>query len=577
MKTLRVWAPKPSNVVLDLGNQQLPMRPEKGGWWSIGTELLKPGVDYAFRLNGGTPIPDPRSPWQPAGVHRPSRMVDHSAFCWRDLGWNPAPLSTAIIYELHIGTFTPDGTFDAAIKQLSHLTELGITHVELMPVAEFPGDRGWGYDGVDLYAPHHVYGGPDGLKRLVSACHERGLAVILDAVYNHFGPSGNYLTQFGPYHTDHYRTPWGDAVNFDGPGSDEVRRLLCDNALMWLRDYHFDGLRLDAIHAIVDTSAIHFLEQLATEVAALQGALGRRLTLIAESNLNDPRIVRPIEAGYGIDAQWSDDFHHALHACLTGERSGYYVDFGRLADLAKAIRNAYVYDGCYSQYRGRRHGRPPAGVSGHRFLSYSQTHDQIGNRAKGERSSMLMNTNRLKIAAALVMTAPFVPMLFQGEEWGASTPFLYFSGHPEPELAHAVSEGRKREFATFGWNPEEIPDPQAVETFNRSKLDWGELAQAPHADLLQWHRELIRLRRNSSELADGHLDQVVVKFDEDARWLTMSRGAILVAINLAQESRSVPLADHKSCQLLLASSGRILMTRGSVEMPAESAVLMRTS
>jgi maltooligosyltrehalose trehalohydrolase len=332
MNKLRVWAPKPAKLALEIGNQRLPMRPEKSGWWSIETELVAPGVDYAFVLDDGKPLPDPRSPSQPNGVHGRSRIIDHGSFRWSDVHWNPPPLPSAIVYELHIGTFTPAGTFEAAIERLSHLTGLGVTHVELMPVAEFSGDRGWGYDGVDLYAPHHAYGGPDGLKRLIDASHARGLAVILDVVYNHFGPSGNYLAQFGPYQTDHYRTPWGDAVNFDGRGSDEVRRFLCDNALMWLRDYHFDGLRLDAIHAIVDTSSVHFLEQLAAEVAALQAELSRHLTLVAESNLNDPRIVRPIEAGgYGIDAQWSDDFHHALHAWLTGERAGYYADFGSLA------------------------------------------------------------------------------------------------------------------------------------------------------------------------------------------------------------------------------------------------------
>jgi maltooligosyltrehalose trehalohydrolase len=576
MSTLRVWAPRAAAVDLQTGSQRLPMRPEESGWWSIATELAMPGVDYAFVLNGGQPLPDPRSPSQPHGVHGPSRIVDHGSFQWHDVDWNPPPLCSAIVYELHIGTFTPAGSFDAAIERLPHLGELGITHVELMPVAEFSGDRGWGYDGVDLFAPHHVYGGPDGLKRLVDACHGRGLAVILDVVYNHFGPSGNYLAQFGPYQTDHYRTPWGDAVNFDQPGSDEVRRFLCDNALMWLRDYHFDGLRLDAIHAIVDTSAIHFLEQLAAEVAALQARLGRSLTLIAESNLNDPRIVRAVEAGgYGLDAQWSDDFHHALHTVLTGERSGYYVDFGSLAHLAKAIRNAYVYDGCYSAYRGRRHGRSPAAVSGHRFLGYAQTHDQVGNRAKGERTSMLMSVDRLKMAAALVMTAPFVPMLFQGEEWAASTPFLYFSGHPEPQLGRAVSEGRKREFSSFGWNPEEIPDPQALETFIRSKLNWGELAREPHEDLLRWHRELIRLRKQSPELTNGRLEQVVVKFDEDAGWLTMARGSIVVTVNFARAAQSVPLPIPQSCQLLMASCPGVLIDAGSVKMPAESVAIVR--
>jgi maltooligosyltrehalose trehalohydrolase len=576
LEILRVWAPKPAKVELEIVDQRLPMSPQQGGWWSIATDLAAPGADYVFVLDGGRPLPDPRSPSQPYGVHGRSRIIDHGSFVWSDARWNPPPLSSAMIYELHIGTFTPQGTFEAAIERLPHLTDLGVTHVELMPVAEFSGDRGWGYDGVDLYAPHHAYGGPDGLKRLVDACHARGIAVLLDVVYNHFGPSGNYLAQFGPYQTSHYRTPWGDAVNFDRRGSSEVRRFLCDNALVWLRDYHFDGLRLDAIHAIVDSSAVHFLELLAVEVAQLQAQLGRHLSLIAESNLNDPRIVRPIEAGgFGLDAQWSDDFHHALHAWLTGERSGYYADFGSLAQLAKALRNAYVYDGRYSAYRQRHHGRPPVGLSGVRFLGYAQTHDQVGNRAKGERSSMLMSINRLKIAAALVMTSPFVPMLFQGEEWGASTPFLYFSGHPDAELGRAVSEGRKREFSSFGWNPDEIPDPQATETFLRSKLDWSELASEPHADLLRWHRDLIRLRRQSPELTDGCLDRVDVKFDESARWLTMSRGSIVLLINCAQWPQSLPVTNPESHRLLLASHSDIRAGQGEFKMPAESVAIAR--
>jgi maltooligosyltrehalose trehalohydrolase len=572
---LRVWAPNAAKVALEINNQRLPMDSGQKGWWSVDTEHTAPGVDYAIVLDDGQALPDPRSAWQPYGVHGPSRIVDHSTFRWGDEHWNPPPLSSAVIYELHIGTFTPAGIFQSAIERLSHLADLGVTHVELMPVAEFSGNRGWGYDGVDLFAPHHAYGGPDALKTLVDNCHAQGLAVMLDVVYNHFGPSGNYLSQFGSYNTDHYRTPWGDAVNFDGAGSDEVRRFLCDNALMWLRDYHIDGLRLDAIHAIVDTSAVHFLEQLAAEVTALQARLGRHLVLIAESNLNDPRIVRSIDGGgYGIDAQWCDDFHHALHTWLTGERSGYYADFGRLAQLAKALTNGYVFDGCYSEYRKRSHGRPPSGISGACLLGYLQTHDQIGNRANGERSSMLMNVNSLKIAGALVMTAPFVPMLFQGEEWGASTPFLFFSGHPERELGQAVSEGRRREFAEFGWDPDDIPDPQAPDTFIRSKLDWSEIAREPHSELLQWHRDLIRLRRQSPELTDGRLDRVNVKFDEHARWLTMQRGAIELVINFAQHGQKLPLSNAENCRLLLASRSDITIKSRLVEMPPESVAIV---
>jgi maltooligosyltrehalose trehalohydrolase len=420
------------------------------GWWHAHVPSGAPGLDYAFSLDGGEPLPDPRSPWQPRGVHAPSRLVDHQRFSWTDQRWQAPPLGSAVIYELHVGTFSPEGTFDGVIGRLEHLAGLGVTHVELMPVAEFPGVRGWGYDGVDLWAPHHAYGGPDGLKRLVDACHARGLAVLLDVVYNHLGPSGNYLGRFGPYFTSRFRTPWGDAMNFDGAGSDEVRRFVCDNARMWLRDYHVDGLRLDAVHAIADGSAVHILEQLAQEVEKLAASLGRHLVLIAESNLNDPRIVQPPSAGgYGIDAQWNDDFHHALHTVLTGERHGYYADFGRLADLATAFRRGFVYAGEYSVFRDRRHGRPAIGVSGNRFVVSAQNHDQVGNRALGERASLLMSEGRLHIAAALLLTSPFVPMLFQGEEWGASTPFLYFTDHAEPELVEAVRKGRCQEFAAF--------------------------------------------------------------------------------------------------------------------------------
>jgi maltooligosyltrehalose trehalohydrolase len=419
----QVWAPKATTVEIALGSMRIPMMPCAGNWWAVDVQAAGPLTEYAFILDGSRPSSDPRSSWQPHGVHGPSQVIDHQAFAWTDERWQPGPLSSAMLYELHIGTFTPAGTFEAAIERLDHVVELGITHVELMPIAEFSGMWGWGYDGADLYAPHHTYGGPEGLKLLVNACHAKGLAVLLDVVYNHIGPAGNYLERCGPYFTNRHHTPWGQVVNLDGPGSDEVRRFFCDNALMWLRDYHLDGLRLDAVHALMDTSAVHFLEQLAAEVQTLEAHLGRHLVLIAESDLNDPRVVRPSEiGGYGLAAQWSDDFHHALHSVLTGERAGYYGDFGAPADLAQALTKAFVYDGRYSTFRQRRHGRPATGLSGYRFLGYLQNHDQIGNRAKGDRSSHLISTGRLEIAAALVLTSPFVPLLFHGEEWGASTP-----------------------------------------------------------------------------------------------------------------------------------------------------------
>jgi maltooligosyltrehalose trehalohydrolase len=573
---IRVWAPTAHDVQLDLRDERLPMVRADGGWWIVDTPRALPGVDYAFVLDGAEPpLPDPRSSSQPYGVHGRSRIVDHSAFNWTDANWSAPALDSAIIYEMHVGTFTAAGTFEAAIDRLSHLKNLGVTHVELMPVAEFSGDRGWGYDGVDIFAPHHAYGRPDGLKRLVDACHASGLAVLLDVVYNHFGPSGNYLSRFGHYLTHRYATPWGDAINFNERGSDEVRRLFCDNALMWLRDYHFDGLRIDAVHAIVDLSAIHFLEQLASEVALLEKERGRRLVLIAESDLNDPKLVRATElGGYGLNAQWSDDFHHALHTALTAERAGYYADFGSIADLAKALRQAWVYDGRYSNYRGRRHGGSPAGLSGHRFLGYAQTHDQIGNRAKGDRSSHLMSTGRLKIAAALILTSSFVPMLFQGEEWGASTPFLYFTGHEEAELALAVSEGRKREFAAFGWAPDEIPDPQAIETFERSKLNWDELAREPHGEILVWHRDLIRLRARYPELCDGRMDLVGVSFDETAPWLKLTRGRVTVACNLSAAEQSLTIESGASCRIAMASDPRIAVRESRVDLPPDSVAIL---
>ena len=527
-------------------------------------------------LDSDGPFPDPRSPWQPNGVHGLSRAVAHDHFKWNDSGFRAPPLSSAVIYELHIGTFTTKGTFGSAIEKLDHLAQLGVTHVELMPVAAFSGKHGWGYDGVDPFAPHQAYGGPEGLQKLVNACHARGLAVLLDVVYNHLGPSGNYLAKFAHYFNSRYHTPWGWAVNFDGPHSDEVRRYFCDNALMWLRDYHFDGLRLDTVHAIFDMSARPFLEQLRDEVRQISRQTGRPLVVIPESDLNDPRLLWPPErGGYGLDAQWSDDFHHALHAALTGERTGYYADFGALADLAKALQKAYVHDGCYSAFRQRHHGRPPVGLDGHRFLGYAQTHDQVGNRACGERLSHLVGVRRAKVAAALVLTAPFVPMLFQGEEWGASTPFQYFTDHPEPDLAKAVREGRRREIAAFGWKPGDVPDPQAPETFQRSKLNWAELARPPHAGLLEWHSQLLQLRRHEPALTDGRLDLVRARFDKSARWFTLQRGPITVACNLAHQLQRLPLSDGKH-KTLLASDPGIEAAPGGLNLPPDAVAILKS-
>ncbi len=578
MSLFEVWAPAAERVDLVLGDDRRPMlrgagrRSGFGGWWHLEVPDAGPGTDYAFSLDGGEPRPDPRSRWQPAGVHGPSRVVGHG-FEWPDVAWQGLDLPRSVLYELHPGTFTPEGTLDSAIERLDHLVALGVDAVSLMPVNAFPGRHGWGYDGVDLFAVHEAYGGPAALKRFVAACHGLGLGVILDVVYNHLGPSGNYLAEFGPYFTDRYQTPWGDAPNLDGWGSDEVRRFFLDNARMWLRDYRIDGLRLDAVHAIVDTSAVHILEELAAETRALEAELGRPLWLIAESDLNDPRLVRErAVGGYGLDAQWSDDFHHALHAALTGETAGYYGDFGALADIVRALRHAYVYAGRYSAYRGKRHGRAAAGIPGSRFLGYIQTHDQVGNRAVGDRIAALAGLELQKVAAALVLTSPFVPMLFQGEEWAASSPFQYFTDHPDPELGRAVREGRRGEFAAFGWDPEAVPDPQDPATFERSKLRWSEREAEPHASMEAWYRALIALRRRRPELGAGAVDAVDASADEDARTLVVRRGDVLVACNFGQEAAAVVLPSA-AWSIALASGEGAKLDRGRVRVPGASAVI----
>lgn len=556
-------------------NARVEMRREQGGWWraELSPELSR--ADYGFSLDGGAPLPDPRSPHQPTAVHGLSRAVDHSAFEWHHARWRQVPLSSAVIYELHIGTFTPAGTFDAAAERLGYLRDLGVTHVELMPVSEFSGTRGWGYDGVDLYAPHHSYGGPDALKRFVDAAHGNGLSVILDVVYNHLGPEGNYLGRFGPYFTDRYRTPWGDAINLDDRDSDQVRQFFCDNALMWLRDYRFDGLRLDAVHAIFDASAIHFLEELGAQVHELEAEVGRRLVVIAESDLNLPRIVTPREAGgYGLDAQWNDDFHHALHAILTGENAGYLADFGLIAQLAKTLTRAFAYDGAYSKSRRRRHGAPVLGLSAHRFVAFIQNHDLVGNRAMGERLGHLVTIDQLKVAAALLITAPFVPMLFQGEEWNASSPFQYFTDHRNAELAESVRKGRRAEFSDFVADASEIPDPQAWQTFERSKLDWHECERGTHHEIFEWYRRLIRLRQCSRDFKNGRLDLDAVSFDEEARWIRVSRGESVVVCNFAASRQCVPLTHANRLDIRLTSKPDVRIDGAMIELPLVSVAIL---
>ncbi|WP_030438758.1 malto-oligosyltrehalose trehalohydrolase [Actinoplanes subtropicus] len=568
-----VWVPEKTVKLLVAGEERAMERGDDG-WWRLSSEA-PPGTDYAYVLSDSPgPLPDPRSPWQPNGVHGPSRVYDHSAFAWTDQAWTGKQLPGSILYELHVGTFTPAGTFDAAIERLDHLVDLGVDLVELLPVNAFNGSHNWGYDGVCWYAPHEPYGGPDGLKRFVDAAHARGLGVVLDVVYNHFGPSGAYAPMFAPYLSKHGSNPWGDSINLDGPLSDEVRRYIAENVLMWLRDYHVDGLRLDAVHALVDHSAVNLLEQLAVEVETLSTHLGRPLSLIAESDLNDPRLITPREAGgFGLTAQWDDDVHHALHTLLTGERQGYYGDFGSLDCLRTVLEGAFFHAGTWSSFRQRHHGRPVnrSFVPGHRFVAFLQNHDQIGNRAIGDRISALLSPGLLKVGATLLLTGPFTPMLFMGEEWAASSPWQFFTSHPEPELADAVRTGRRREFAAHGWASADVPDPQDPATFERSKLDWDESAKPEHAEILALYKRLIALRRQYSDLSDPWLSRVEVWHGDN--FVVIRRGGCVVAANLAPAPQTVSLRSVPS-KVLLATAPGVVLQRDRVELPAESAVVV---
>ena len=575
MTVFSVWAPAAGQVEVEVAGQRYPMTEQSSGtcsgWWSADVPDVSAGIDYGFRLDGGETLPDPRSLRQPSGINGLSRSYDQSAFRWTDRRWRGGPLAGSVIYELHVGTFTLKGTFDAAIGRLDQLRDLGVHTVELMPVATFPGQHGWGYDGINLWAVHEPYGGPDGLKRFVDACHARGLAVMLDVVYNHVG-IGNRLADFGPYFTDAHVTPWGPAVNLDQPGSDEVRGFLIGNALMWLRDYHLDGLRLDAVHAFEDHRALNFLEELAVEVQALGTRLNRDLVLIAESDLNDPRLVSSREAGgYGLTAQWSDDFHHAVHAAITGERQGYYGDFGSIGALVKTLTRVFFHDGNYSSFRGRSHGRPVdlLRIPSFRFLGYLQDHDQVGNRATGDRISSGLSAGLVKVGAGLVLTSPYTPMLFMGEEWAASTPWQYFTDHTDPGLARAVAEGRRAEFGAHGWGPAEVPNPQDEQTFVRSKLDWAELDTPRHQEILAWYRELIALRRAWPELTDPQLDRMQTDHDEAQRWLVLHRGRLRIVASLGGQPLLVPLGARGSA-VLAASSSAVTLDGEQLSMPPES-------
>jgi maltooligosyltrehalose trehalohydrolase len=547
-----VWAPLAGAVWLEVDGRRRPMVEVGGGWFRAAP--LAPGTRYRVALDDGDAVPDPRSHFQPEGIEGPSCVVDHAAFAWTDHLWRGIHLPSSVISEIHIGTFSAEGTFDAAIDHLDDLAAVGVDTVEVMPVAEFAGQRGWGYDGVLLYAAHHVYGGPDGLKRFVDAAHARGMGVLLDVVYNHLGPLGNHLSSFGPYFSDRHRTPWGPAVNLDGPGRAEVRAFFIANALHWIERYHVDGLRLDAVHALVDDSSIHFLEELSRVVDRCAAHLGRRVALIAEDDRNTHRASTPVAlGGLGLDAQWDDDVHHAIHAALTGERDGYFADYAPPGAVAKALTHVFVLDGAYSTCRSRPHGRPAVGASGHRVVAFAQNHDQVGNRAFGERLGQLAGWEAQRVAAAIVMTAPFVPLLFQGEEWAASSPFLFFADFPDPELSEAVRKGRQREFAAFAWG-DEVPDPMAIETFERCRLHWDERGVEPHASLWAWYRSLIALRRSQPDLTDGDVGAVSVVADErgEGDWMVVERRSIRAAFHLSAGSVRVTGVVDKGATLLLS-------------------------
>ncbi|MFN2318393.1 MAG: malto-oligosyltrehalose trehalohydrolase [Dermatophilaceae bacterium] len=575
---IEVWAPDAKSVEIDAvadGTEiREPLARRKSGWWRWGGDPSAYAVlDYGFRVDGGTVLPDPRSAWQPRGVHRRSRWWTGEPLRTRDIDWRGpregAGTLGGVIYELHVGTFTPEGTLDSAIGRLDHLLDLGVDVVEVMPVAAFPGRRGWGYDGVGFYSVHDVYGGPDALIRFVDACHSRGLGVCLDVVYNHLGPVGNYLALFGPFFTDTHDTPWGWAVNLDAPRSTTVRRFIIDAALRWFDLFGIDALRLDAVHELKDDSeqkegGKHFLAELAEATARLSEKRGRPLDLIAESDLNDTRMITPVsEGGLGMSAQWADDVHHALHATLTGETQGYYADFGDPTALERTLTSAFFHTGSWSSFREEVWGAPVdrEAVSGHRFVAYLQTHDQVGNRATGDRIGAALTPGQQAIGAALYLLSAFTPMVFMGEEWAASTPWQFFTDFRDVEMGKAVSEGRRAEFAAHGWSADEVPDPQDAAARDASVLRWSEVSVGEHREMLLWYRRLIALRREEPDLQSGDLTAVIVERDVEAGWVVLRRGAFSVVANLAADPVAVdvgrPVAEVR------ASFGEVEDARGA--------------
>ena len=579
-----VWAPRPGRVRLvvssGVGDEVVEMTRGADDWWKPVGPVPTGEVDYGYLVDDSDKqLPDPRSRRQPSGVHKRSRTFDPEAFTWSDQSWSGRELRGSVIYELHLGTFTPEGTLDAAAARLGHLVDLGVDLVELMPVNAFNGTHNWGYDGVLWSAVHEPYGGPAAYQRFVDAAHAAGLGVIQDVVHNHLGPSGNYLEIFGPYLKAEGSNTWGSLVNLDGEGSEVVRRYLLDNVQMWFTDFHVDGLRLDAVHALSDDSETHILEEMAVEVAALSSDLGRPLTLIAESDLNDARMVTPRElGGLGIDAQWSDDFHHAVHVALTSETDGYYADFAPLGSLAKACERGFFHDGTFSTFRGREHGAPidTVNLPTWRFVVYSQNHDQVGNRAVGDRLSVpspgQLDEDQLVCAAMLTLAAPFTPMLFQGEEWAASTPFQFFTSHPEEDLGRATAEGRITEFEDMGWDPAVVPDPQDPKTFERSKLDWSESESGLHARVLAAYQRLIDLRRSLPALTDPSFDTIRCTADEESRVFTLRRSNVLTVVNFGEQPFEVTV--DEDLDLVFRTPSRPTLSHGRLLLPAHAGALL---
>ena len=586
-----IWAPFAENVevIIKGSERSQPLSKDDKGYWSKNLQDVKPGEFYKFRIDDRE-FPDPASLSQPEGVHSWSQIIDHNSFSWQDDNWNSRELDEMIIYELHVGTFTTQGTFEAIIEKLDHLEELGINTIELMPVSQFPGGRNWGYDGIYPFAAQNSYGGVEGLKKLIDACHGRDFSIILDVVYNHLGPEGNYIAQYGPYFTDKYHTPWGSAINFDDEYSDQVRHHFIQNALMWLEDFHFDGLRLDAVHEIIDRGASHFLKELSEKTDELENRTGRRYVLIAESDLNDTRLIEDYEkGGYGLEGQWVDDFHHAVHTVLTGEKAGYYSDYGKMEFLAKAFKQAFIYDGMYSPFRKRTIGNSPKGIAPTNFVICIQNHDQVGNRLLGERLAELVSFEKQKLAAATMLSAPFVPMLFMGEEFGENNPFQYFISHGDPDLVKAVQEGRKREFEYFfhSHSEAEFPDPQAEETFRNSRLNWNFKEEDKKKQMFGFYKELLKLKKQGAFASFGNYN-VKTEADEEKKILKVSareeKSWLIGIYNFGEAEYSEEISEKNTPEVLISSAekgwgGTIEIEEhfksGKVMVPPEAALIYR--